>query len=305
VNTECSSNVGRYAGRTFSIDWGDGTYPQQNGRNTPCGVHTYTVAGAYTARGKVYDFSDVNEFNGSFTRDVWTGTASVSTSGSGSSNQLSVRSGSDALTVVSNFTSGRACAEAYQLSWGDGTALVTQVYAPAGGCAMDLRSNEYSHTYAAAGTYVVVLRQGINLERTYSTTVTVTTSTAGASISVSESPSSVAKGQNVSISWSSQNAPTASVVLLRLVNASTGAGEGIIARAQSTSGSYTWTIPTASGVSCPDCGGIQTVKIGLYKISAEIYTPSNAYLGDTYPPLNPPLPSYHASAMSSAFSITQ
>jgi|GEM_PF-6596933 len=83
TNAECSSTQMRFGGRTFSVDWGDGTFPSQNGRNSPCKAHTYTTSGAYVVKGRIYDFSDVNEFDGSFTRDVWTGTASVTVTGGG------------------------------------------------------------------------------------------------------------------------------------------------------------------------------------------------------------------------------
>ncbi len=77
VSSECTNNQPRFGGRTFSIDWGDGTYPTQNGRNAPCGIHTYAEAGTYTIRAKIYDFSDVNQFNGSFTQDVWAGATMI------------------------------------------------------------------------------------------------------------------------------------------------------------------------------------------------------------------------------------
>ena len=72
VDSVCSNNTANYTGRSFSIDWGDGTFPHQNGRNAPCRTHTYTVPGTYTLTGKIDDFSDVNG-----TRDVWTGTATI------------------------------------------------------------------------------------------------------------------------------------------------------------------------------------------------------------------------------------
>ncbi len=82
VATQCTNgNNPNFVGRTFSINWGDGTYPQQNGRNAPCATHTYTTSGRYTIRAEVYDFSDVNEFNGNFTRTIWTGTTVVTVSG--------------------------------------------------------------------------------------------------------------------------------------------------------------------------------------------------------------------------------
>ncbi|MEK7133973.1 MAG: peptidoglycan-binding domain-containing protein [Patescibacteria group bacterium] len=218
-------------------------------------------------------------------------------------------------TSIQNPTS--YAAGVYQIDYGDSRVDGIAGCSLANVCSLD--SGTHTHVYATTGTYTARL---IFINRSACTNssvactsgreviasipITVAGTTAGApSISVSGSPASVAKGQNLAISWSSQNTPSDSVVLLRLVNAQTGSGEGIIARAQSTSGSYTWTVPTASSIMCTDCGGVQTVKVGSYKITAELYTPSNAYLGDTYPPINPPLPTYHAIATSTAFSITQ
>ena len=71
VRAECANNQPRLGGRTFSIDWGDGSYPNQNGRNVPCATHMYQSAGRYTVRATVYDFSDAPDFNGNFTRNIW------------------------------------------------------------------------------------------------------------------------------------------------------------------------------------------------------------------------------------------
>lgn len=212
VSSECTNTTARFGGQTFSINWGDGTYPNQNGKNSPCLTHTYTSPGTYTVTGRVYNFSDTNQFNGSFTQDVWVGTASV---------------------VVSGATS-----------------------------------------------------QG--------SSISVSAPTSGAVLS---------RGSAASLAWNSQNLPSGSVVLLRLVNASTGVSAGIIARGQNSTGTYSWTVPTATGITCPDCGGVQTVSTGAYYISAEAYTPSNAWLGDTYPPANPVYPTYVTNGRSGVFTI--
>ena len=93
VTAECANNQPRLGGRSFSIDWGDGTFPQQNGRVAPCATHTYTVAGTYTVSAKIYDFSDVPAFNGQFTQTVWTGSATV-TVGGGATGSPSITVGS-------------------------------------------------------------------------------------------------------------------------------------------------------------------------------------------------------------------
>ncbi len=212
VSTECTNTTARFGGQTFSINWGDGTYPNQNGKNYPCLSHTYTAPGTYTVTGRIYNFSDTNQFSGSFTQDVWTGTATVVVTGSTSQNP----------------------------------------------------------------------------------SITVVAPTTGAITS---------RGSTMTLAWNSQNAPSNAAALLRLINANTGVSAGVILRGQNPTGTYTWSVPTATAVTCPDCGGVQTVPGGSYYISAELYTPSTAWLGDTYPPANPVYPTYIANGRGGVFTV--
>jgi hypothetical protein len=72
INTECSNTQARFGGQTFTIDWGDGTFPIQNGKNSPCLQHTYAQTGTYLVKARIFNFSDVNQYNGNFTQDIWT-----------------------------------------------------------------------------------------------------------------------------------------------------------------------------------------------------------------------------------------
>src|SRR3989338_6666452 len=99
----------------------------------------------------------------------------------------------------------------------------------------------------------------------------------------------VVQGGTLNISWSSQNAPDGSAVVLSLVNTVTGTNLGIVARNQTTTGNTSWNLPAVGARAlCADCGGIQEmVPVGPYKIIAKMYTPSDAWFGDTPQPENP------------------
>ncbi|MDP3948684.1 MAG: IPT/TIG domain-containing protein [bacterium] len=115
----------------------------------------------------------------------------------------------------------------------------------------------------------------------------------------------VVQGGTLNISWSSQNAPDGSAVVLSLVNTVTGTNLGIVARNQTTTGNTSWNLPAVGARAlCADCGGIQEmVPVGTYKIVAKIYTPSDAWFGDTPQPVNPVQPTYLASGDSNAFTV--
>ena len=115
----------------------------------------------------------------------------------------------------------------------------------------------------------------------------------------------VVQGGTLNISWNSQNAPDGSAVVLSLVNTVTGANLGIVARNQTTTGNTSWNLPAVGARAlCADCGGIQEmVPVGTYKIIAKMYTPSDAWFGDTPQPENPVQPTYLASGDSNVFTV--
>ncbi|HVM73652.1 MAG TPA: DUF4214 domain-containing protein [Candidatus Paceibacterota bacterium] len=81
----------------------------------------------------------------------WTGT---------SGSVVSPTSGAAPLTVVTQFETGPACSEGYQISWGDGSAPTTQTYTPPStgyNCAAMGEVQKLTHTYAAAGTSTITV----------------------------------------------------------------------------------------------------------------------------------------------------
>jgi peptidoglycan hydrolase-like protein with peptidoglycan-binding domain len=82
INSVCSTlrsptQSPAYGGRTFKIDWGDNTGVLTNLIDNNCSNHVYQNKGTYTVKATIYDYSDVNQYNGSFTRTVWTGQADI------------------------------------------------------------------------------------------------------------------------------------------------------------------------------------------------------------------------------------
>ncbi|HVM73402.1 MAG TPA: hypothetical protein VMU13_00790 [Candidatus Paceibacterota bacterium] len=111
------------------------------------------------------------------------GKCSVSTTnnnGNSSADTISVSptSGVAPLTVTATFSSEAACADAYDLSWGDGSTDITMQYAaPASGSACEAiaQVNTPTHSYTTPGTYTVTLKSGISLQYSNTATVVVTT----------------------------------------------------------------------------------------------------------------------------------
>ena len=199
ISQECGTTQPRYGGRTFTINWGDGTYPNQNGRNSPCAAHTYSSTGTYQVSARIYDFSDVNEYNGSFTRDVWTGSATVTVGGSVSGATLSVSPASGAAPLLVTFAlSATDSTESngiyYTIEFGDGQA----------GSFTRTANPSLMHTYASVGTYTVrvIRRTGCSSWECSGVTTTVAT------VTVTVGGGSTNTG-TLSASPSSGNAPLA------------------------------------------------------------------------------------------------
>lgn len=84
-------------------------------------------------------------------------------------------SGAVPLTVNAHFTGGTSCSDSYDLSWGDGYRDVMPNISPSpsSACTTIAQVNDISHIYSATGTYMITLRQGINLTSVATTTVRV------------------------------------------------------------------------------------------------------------------------------------
>ena len=311
----------------YSLDFGDGTPTFSTSCSNGCGqltnvqqTHTYTSTGTYIAK--------LTSYNQPAAPYYVTATAVITVGGSSGSPSISVN------TVSSSVVQGNTLDIAWQVQNEPDVAhaLITLgLYTPGGAYIGDISteggylSNTIHWTgrttqpntacsgfvcgdLAPPGTYIVraTLRHsagGTTIASAQSASFTITNNSTSASISVSESPSTVALGQNVAVSWNSQNAPSNSAVALYLVQTS-GKSEGVIGSGKTTSGNVNWTIPSTD-IGCPDCPTLQSrPPAGTYVITASIYTPINAWISG-YPPANPTYPTFWATASSSPFTITQ
>ncbi|MDP3965772.1 MAG: peptidoglycan-binding protein [bacterium] len=154
---ECANNLPRLGGRSFSIDWGDGTFPGQNGRIAPCATHTYTSAGTYTVSAKIYDFSDVPAFNGQFTQTVWTGSTTVTVTNvnsnapvvNGIDGPASLNAGQTGTWTVNASVPNQPGAQvSYSVLWGD------EVTPASGQASAPLQTSAtFTHVYQNNGIY--------------------------------------------------------------------------------------------------------------------------------------------------------
>lgn len=207
------------------------------------------------------------------------------------------------VSVKATVNSVLSCAGGtYTLEWGDGTVPQT-IQVAQGNC--NQVQQTYAHTYYYGGTYIVRLSAGA-----HSTTATVVVSgqsqpSASASLNVSASPSVLQRGQALSVSWNSQNAPAGSKIRLTLVP-STSAGStsnndnGLTPGALATAGSYSWTVPSASAACSADSGTVSCVQPGSYKIFAILYSGNECWgfcQGGSR--------TIHATASSGTFTISE
>ena len=109
-------------------------------------------------------------------------------------------------------------------------------------------------------------------------------------------PGAASRGNNVTINWTSTNAPTGSAVVLTLFNSS-GNEVGVLTQDADSTGSYVWSIPTC--VSGPmgtsdgltvmqvcrptDSNGVYETPPGNYSVVAKLYTPKDGYGGSMIP----------------------
>lgn len=241
---------------------------------------------------------------------------------------VSPSSGSSPLTV--NFSLLIKKVGEYTVNFGDNEKSITT---PATGCNQNSTAvaagNCYlngSHTYSLPGTYS--LGATYFLETACPSNVTthkcgsilnapgnpnalvIVNSTAGSSqsISISNMPQSVARGNKVTILWSSQNAPDNSAVVLSLYDVN-GRRIGVIAQDLKITDSYTWTVPTCTSTqtgntysSCipTDSNGVYETPPGTYKVIAKLYTPKGGYGGGMIAPSS----QLQTVAVSSGASLT-
>jgi hypothetical protein len=133
------------------------------------------------------------------------------------------------------------------------------------------------------------------------------TSTAPVSVHSSADGASLAHGSTVTISWTSLNAPTGSVISLWLLNKQTGKASDLIASDRPVNGSYGWSVPAVGATCNQNAANVCATDLqqgASYAIEAVLYTPSNAYIGDGAAPANPVAPTYGASALGGTFTVS-
>ncbi len=156
-------------GCASALDFGDGT---QASVNLPAALggwlnytvtHTYTQSGGYKAT--LYQggagpaqptVGDVTIIVGASAPPPPPGAYPYSPPGLNSS-------GTDALSFSVQFDVPSSCT-GYQLSWGDGSANITENDGGTG-CAQTPSLKTFTHTYASAGDYTIVLKRGATLAR--------------------------------------------------------------------------------------------------------------------------------------------
>ncbi len=303
----------------YSVDFGDGTTSGDIGCghggcpatsvSTNVNVnHTYTSTGTYTAKLRQHFSSNAGNCAGTDCNVIATVTVSV---GNTSSPTLSASPTSGAAPLAVTFSVPSTPEQNKKLYFGDGTSDLTGCSSTAGWTV--------THTYAAVGTYYPYLATPCTTSgTTYSlgnATITVGQTSATPVTSVSVSPASVKRGaaqqtngESLTISWSSQNAPSGSAIAFWLVRTD-GLNYGLIRRNQSVTGSYGWPVP---GSRCDANGACMYLTdnpsayytdLGTYMVIAKLYTPADAYLGG-YPPATVVYPTFLSTATSSVFTVT-
>lgn len=199
----------------------------------------------------------------------------------------------------------------YRVNFGDGTSQW-------------LTSRTTSHTYTTDGTYSADLIRSIGncfglqnealrlcelgTSEVLATKVITVSNPAGMSVNVS--PASVAMQGNLTVSWTTANAPVGSVVRLEVYRDGSpepaptfSNDQGLASDSSSLSpiGNYTWTLPAAGGGIMVDGGfGGYAMAPGTYHITAKLYSGSNCWGFCSSVPER----TVHAVGKSGSFTVT-
>jgi plastocyanin/peptidoglycan hydrolase-like protein with peptidoglycan-binding domain len=123
--------------------------------------HTYAAVGNYTAQ-----LQSVTGFNEG-TAITITATTPVNQTG-GTYNILSITTASSSLPVASSISIALPACAAYEINWGDSTALTTGT----GGCVAGGTTVSVNHSYAAVGSFTISLEDANgNVKKTSSVTI--------------------------------------------------------------------------------------------------------------------------------------
>jgi hypothetical protein len=143
-----------------------------------------------------------------------------------------------------------------------------------------------------------------------STTIAIGTATSTGAVSINSTAdgTTINHGDTVTVNWQSSDEPGGAMIALWLVDPTTDATTALIAGAQNLNGTYQWTLP-AAGSACTagamNVCGSSLVAGKQYEIEADVYTPSDAYVGDGPEPANPVAPVYGDYADTAAFTLRQ
>lgn len=160
-----------------TMDYGDGTLDNVQ---LPASVggwlnyrltHTYTQPGGYRATLYQGGATPGQPTVGAVTIIVGGGSNPDTGGGYVYNPPTITSSGSNSLAFTAQFDLPSSCT-GYNLSWGDGTAEVTQADASSS-CASNPVMRSFSHTYAGGGAYTIVLKRGPQLSRVDDIAVTI------------------------------------------------------------------------------------------------------------------------------------
>ena len=161
------------SGCSSALEFGDGSVGSvslpiaSNGVSNYSLQHTYAKGGTYTAKLHQGSVSSATLVGSPITITVTGNEATYSYSPLAVTPNI----GGNPLAVTAQFDLFSSCT-GYDLSWGDGSAHVTQ---NDGGtsCAQTSVVKNFSHTYAGAGSYTITLRRGPTLSRNDSASLTI------------------------------------------------------------------------------------------------------------------------------------
>lgn len=286
-------------------------------------------AGLYTIYAKLYTPSDAvltkttptyiaTAQSGVLTVKTTAGTTATSTAATSTTTYsigaVTVGVGSNPLTVSAEVLVPKC--PSYTFDWGDSTMPIIKT-APVGcGTSASSENPLSTHTYAAKGTYTLALTPagGDSITKTItvgatssatSTTQTATSTpsagtkvpTAGtATMTVSVGVSTINQAGSLPITWTSQNAPPSSAVVLWLVNVQTNTFTPL-ATTLSTNGNVTLPVSGSTGGASPMGAPAVVPPPGTYTVVSKLYTPADALVTGGSA-------TFLATAQASTFTIT-
>lgn len=151
-------------GGSYTLVFGDGgsaSLPVSG-----CYPTSFTVARVYNATGTIVARLQKGSTD---VRTVNITVAGGQSAGYGEYFAVTPGVGGSVYAVSAEFEIESPCS-AYQLDWGDGSALVSQTQ---GSCALGTVSRQFNHTYASVGSYTITLKRGATLHTVHTAGITI------------------------------------------------------------------------------------------------------------------------------------